>query len=359
MRIATFVLALSFLSALFTGLHAQSQRPNPEKIWKDFSRLPQTLRDELKKSSWWETGKTTATRLDSILHSTRFGSGKSYPLNKSIFEYPTAQVSIQSDFVNYGEWLLQKRVTVTRDAQNRITEAFEEVPDPDFGILQASVKTLFYWHGKSDTQCDSIRSNQWDESTQQWQPALRLYSAFDAQGREVSSETYRYEDGYPVAGVREEFLLDAAGDVTLTRQTLLKDGKWMPLGKVESKFDKQHREITRQEDIAQEADQYVPVRKLTRIFDGKGSLAREERYKWSEATQQWAPLKTISRGADTRNRSEWVMTESYKPNAFFKSRLETFRHKNDDNTDHEIQSAFKADTKKWQVQSETKYYYAQ
>ena len=362
MKIPALALALSILPCLLsTSAHAQSGLPNSEKIWKEISRLPQNLRDDLKESPWQKStaaGKTAAIRLDSTITSTHFGSGKSYPLNKSVFEYPDDRTSVQSDFVNYGQWVLQKRTTLTRDLLNRVTEVLEQEPDPNFGVLQGTVKTNFFWHGKSTAQSDSILSNRWDESDQEWLPALRLYSTFDAQGREISTETYRYNDDLQVTGVREEYQFDGAGDIAQTRQFVLKDGKWAVLGQVESKFDQQHREIARQEDIALRAGQYAPVRKLSRDFDAQGALSGEERYKWNDASKQWAPLKTLSKGVDAKKRSNWTVTESYKPNSFFKNKSETFQRKGDGNIDREVLSAFQADANKWKVLSETQYYYS-
>ena len=361
MSIRTIVLTLSFLATITTSIQAQNGQPNSEKIWKDLSRLPENLRDDLKASAWWKStpaGKTAANRLDSVITSTHFGSGKTYPLNKTVFEYTAPRTSVQSDFVNYGQWILQKRSTVIRDDFNRIKEVLEEEPDPEVGQLQATTKFTFFWRGKSDTECDSIHSNRWDESEQQWLPALRLYSSFGAKGQETATETYRYNEDMQMTGVREEYQFDAAGDVTSIRQFLLKDGKWAVLGKVESSFDQQHREIARQEDIALKANEFVPVRKLSRNYDAQGILTREERSKWNESSKQWVPLKAVGKGVDAKKRSTWTVTESYKPNAFFKSRVETFPRKNDSNTDREVKSAFKTDSNKWEVLSETQYYYS-
>lgn len=362
MKIPALALALACSTCLhISRSHAQSGQPNPEKIWKEISRLPENLRDDLKESPWQKStpsGKTAAIRLDSAITSTHFGSGKSYPLNKSVFQYPTDRTSVQSDFVNYGQWVLQKRTTLTRDELNRVTEVLEEEPEPNFGTLQATAKTTFFWHGKSTAHSDSILANRWDDAEQEWVPALRLYSTFDAQGREKATETYRYSEELQVTGVREEYQFDAAGDIAQTRQFLLKDGQWAVLGQVESQFDQQHHETARQEEIALRADQYAPVRKLSRTFDAQGTLSREERYKWNGTSKQWVPLKTLSKGADTKKRSNWTVTESYKPNAFFKNKSETFQRKGDNNTDREVMSAFQADAGKWKVLSETQYYYS-
>ncbi len=361
MSIQTIALTLSFLATITASTQAQNVQPNSEKIWKDLSRLPENLRDDLKESAWWKStpgGKAAATRLDSVITTTHFGSGKSYPLNKSVFEYTSPRMSVQSDFVNYGQWMLQKRTSVTRDELNRITEVLQEEPDPDFGGFQATTKLAIFWHKKSDTQSDSILSNRWDEPEQQWLPVLRLYSSFDPQGRETATETYRYNDDLQMTGIREEYQFDAASNVTSIRQFLLKDGKWAVLGKVESAFDQQHRETARQEDIALKANEFVPVRKLSRNYDAQGTLTREERSKWNESSKQWVPLKAVGKGVDAKKRSTWTITESYKPNAFFKNRVETFQRKNDSNTDREVKSAFKTDSNKWQVLSETQYYYS-
>ncbi|MCC6463010.1 MAG: hypothetical protein IT260_21250 [Saprospiraceae bacterium] len=358
----TFFLILSLF--LFAGLlpeaSAQTGRPNPEKIWKDLSRLPQNLRDDLKKTDWWKNAdaeKSAAVRLDSTVKYSSFSAGKPYPLNKSTFEHPSAGKTIQSDFVNYGEWVPQKRTTISRDAQSRVVEVLEEEPDAS-GAFQPAAKLNFYWHGSSDRQCDSIFSSRWDDQWQQWLPEYRLLSVFDAQGRETATETYRFVEGMQFVGLREEFQLDAAGDATRTQQFLAKEGKWISLGNVESTFDPQHRELTRLESIALGAGKSAPVRKLRRTYNSAGQLTLEERAKWNEADQQWAPLKSISAGTDVKKRMDWSITDSHKPNATFQSKVETFRRNNSNSPDHELHSSYMPKTKSWQVVADIRYYYA-
>lgn len=358
MRTLSLFLLLILSASLQTEINAQS---GAEKIWKDLSRLPQNLRDDLKKSPWWKStagGNTAQTRLDSTIKFSSFNSSKAFPLNKSKFEYPSAMVAVQSDFVNYGQWVLEKRTTITRNGQNRIIEVLEEEPDPLNGVLQPVSRLNLYWHGNSGDRCDSVISSRWDDQWQQWTPAYRLLSFFDAQDRETATETYRYDYGVQVIGIREEYQPDAAGDNAVTRQFLAKDGKWTLLGKVESKFDKQHHETARLEDVALDGDRFASVRRLKRTFDTKGNLALEERFKWNAPSNEWSPLKSISRGYDAKNHSEWAITESYKPNTTFKNKLETFKRKNDENTDREVLSSYADDLKKWQVVSEMRYYYS-
>ncbi len=355
-----FILTLFFV-CLQTDANAQTGQPATERIWKDLTRLPQNLRDDLKKSSWWKnaaSGSSVPVRLDSTVKFTSFNSSKFFPLNKTTFEYPSAKVTIESEFVNYGQWVLEKRTHITSNAQNQVVEVLVEEPDPVGGTMQPLDKLNLYWHDASGSRCDSVLSSHWDDQLQQWTPAYRLSSFFDAQGREVATETYRYEYGAQVIGIREEYQPDAAGDNTVTRQFLAKDGKWILLGKVESKFDKQHNETARQEDVAVDANQFAPVRKLRRTFDTHGKLTLEERFKWNGPSNEWSPLKSISKGADGKNNSEWVVTESYKPNTSFKNKLEIFRRKNDGNTDHELLSTYMDDSKKWKVVSEIRYYYS-
>ncbi len=358
MKATSLVFVFSLLAGLTAGVQAQTGRPSTERIWKDLSRLPQTLRDELKKSSWWKSTPAGPVRLDSVLTLTHFSNGEFYPLNKTTYEYTAAGASVQSDYVNYGQWVLQKRTKISRDPQQRIVEVIEEEPDPTTGAFQPSTRLNFYWHGKSDSQCDSVLTSQWDDQWQQWEPADRLLSFFDAKGRETATETYRYTEGFQGIGIREEYQYDASGDIAFTRQLLWKNGAWALLGKVESKFDPQHHETARQEDIAQGAKRFASVRKLNRSFDEKGKLTREERFKWNESSKSWAPLKTITKGANPDTRSEWTNTESYKPNAYFQSKVETFRRRNDDLVDREVQSTLHPDSKNWQVLSETRYFYS-
>lgn len=361
MKFAPFLLFLCFAATTPTESSAQTTPLNTERIWKDLSRLPQNLRDDLKKTTWWrnaEASRSASVRLDSTVKHTSFSSGKTYPLNKSQFEYPAAGKMIQSDFVNFGEWVLQKRSTLTRDAQNRVVEVVEEEPNPDEGGFQPAQKLQFYWRGTSSTQCDSILASTWDEQWQQWLPAYRLISFFNAQGRETATETYRYTDGAQAVGVREEFLFDATGDITTTKQFIAKAGKWAELGRVESKFDQQHHETARQESVVEANGHYAPIRKLRRTYDAQGHMTLEERSKWSAETKDWAPLKAITTGSDVRNRSDWTITESFKPNGNFQSKVETFKRPADDNPDREVQSSLQAKSKKWQVVSETRYFYS-
>lgn len=361
MKKVAFTLSLSLLFCFVIEAGAQAGRPDPERIWKNLSRLPQNLRDDLKKTELWkntEVVKSGNIRLDSTVKYTSFNSGKTFPLNKSIFEYPAAGTVVQSDYVNYGEWVLQKRSTLTLDAQMRAVEMLEEEPDPSGGGLQATTKLNFYWHGKSNTQCDSIFSAVWDDQWQQWIPSYKLYSFFDAQNRESATETYRYAEGVQIVGIREEYQFDAAGDATITRQFIAKDGKWAELGKVESTFDKLHRETARREDILLDGGSVAPVRKLRRNYDAQGNLTLEERAKWNESSREWAPLKSVSRGYDAKKRMEWTTTESYKTNANFQSKVEIFKRRNDEHPEREVHSGYIPKSKSWQVQAETRYYYS-
>ena len=126
MRTLSLFLRVLLFAGLQTEIHAQS---GTEKIWKDLTRLPQNLRDDLKKSPWWKNtagGNTAQIRLDSTVKFTSFNGSKAFPLNKSRFEYPSSLVTVQSDFVNYGLWVLEKRTTITRNGQNRVVEVLEE-----------------------------------------------------------------------------------------------------------------------------------------------------------------------------------------------------------------------------------------
>ncbi len=361
MRTLSLFLQVILFISLHTSINAQTGQPNAEKIWKELTRLPQNLRDDLKKLPWWKStagGNTAETRLDSTIKFSSFNGSKAFPLNKSKFEYPSAMVAVQSDFVNYGQWVLEKRTTITRNGHNQIIEVLEEEPDPVNGVLQPLGRLNFYWHDNSDNRCDSVISSHWDDQWQQWTPAYRLLSVFDAQGRETATETYRYDYGVQVIGIREEYQPDAAGDNAVTQQFLAKDGKWTLLGKVESKFDKQHNETARLEDVVVEGDRFASVRRVKRTFDTKGKLTLEERFKWNGPSNEWAPLKSISKGIDAKNHAEWAITESYKPNTSFKNKLETFKRKNDETTDREILSTYVDDLKKWKVVSEIRYYYS-
>lgn len=362
MKFVSFCLSMFFLSGLLAEVNAQTGRPPAtEKIWKDLSRLPQNLRDDLAKSSWWKSSPGTsalAGRLDSVIKLSHFNKDKYYPINKTKLEYPSASSTVQSDFVNYGEWVLQKRTTLSFDDKKRITEVLEEEPDPNSGFFQPGTKWNLFWHGDSDSRCDSMISSRWDDQWQQWTPGTRLISVYDARDREIATETYRYDEGFQAIGIREEFQFDASGDNTLTRQFLAKDGKWTLLGKVESVFDKQHHEIARQEDVALDGGKFAAVRKLRRNFDAQGKLTLEERFKWNDSSSEWSPLKTISKGANDKNNSDWTETESYKPNVYFKNRVERFKRPGDKKTDREVFSTLQPDGKTWQVTTEIRYYYA-
>lgn len=361
MKNSCLVLTLFLLSGQLSNLHAQTGRGSTERVWKDISRLPATLRDDLKKSPWWHStplGMAAPERLDSFIVFTHFSKDELYPLNKTTFNYLAAGKTVQSDYVNYGQWVLTRRTSIARDAQHRIVEVFEEEPDPAIGALQPAAKLNFYWHGESDSHCDSILSSQWDDQWQQWVPASRLLSVFNAKDREIATETYRFNEGFQSLGIREEYQYDPAGDITLTRQFLLKNGVWTLLGKVESKFDAQHHEIARQEDIAQGAKRYASVRKLNRNFDDNGNLALEERFKWNEAIKGWAPLKTITKGSDAVTHADWSVIESFKPNAHFKSKQELYKRPDGRTAEREVQSALTDESKTWQMLSETRYFYS-
>jgi hypothetical protein len=361
MKATFFLLPLFLCMGLMTETSAQTGRPNPEKVWKDISRLPENLRDDIKKNSWWKNAATyraTGIRLDSTIKFTSFNGTDVYPLNKSKLEYPATTKIVQSDFVNYGVWVPQKRYTLSLDAQKRVVEVLEEEPEPGTGAFLPAAKTNLYWHGKSDVQLDSVVGGAWDDQWQQWIPAFRLYSSYDAEGHETATETYRYAEGIQLAGIREEYQLDAEGNPATTQQFLAKDGKWTPLGKVTSGFDKQHHETTRQEDILLDADKTAPVRKLKRTYDAQGRLTLEERFKWNEPSREWAPLKTLSAGYDAKKHSEWLMTESFKANSNFKGRVEVFHRAKDGNPEKELHSSFLPETGVWQVVSDTQYYYS-
>ena len=347
---------LFLFAGFLTQAQAQTGRPSTEKIWKDLSRLPQNLRDELKKSSWWKN--STAVKLDSTIKMTHFNKGKSYPLNKTTFTHPSPRVTVQSDYVNYGQWILEKRTTVTFDSENRIADVLVEEPESNTGVLQPSAQQIFFWHSHSNTQLDSVYANAWDEQWQQWTPDTRLLSFYDAQGRETASETYRFDGGFSTIGVREEYEVNAAGDVPMTRQFLAKDGKWVLLGKVTSEYDAQHHETARQEEVSVDGTKFSAVRKLRRTYDADGNLTLEERFKWNESANNWAPLKSITKGANAKARSEWAITESYKANANFKTREEKFMRPKDENLNREVQSMYNDTSKSWKTVSETRYYYS-
>ena len=358
-------LCLLLCCGVLTETSGQTGYPNTEKIWKNLSRLPHTLRDDLAKAPWWQStpggDNPGATRLDSTVKFSSFNNNSTlFPLNKTEFTYPAPRQTVQSDFVNYGQWVLLKRATITRDAQNRIVSVMEEEPDSESGALAPATKLNFFWHGDSGTACDSVFSATWDEQSQQWTPTMRLYSVFDAKNQEIATETYRFEDGFQTIGIREEYEFDQRGDVTGTRQFAANNGQWTLLGKVNSTFDAQHHEISRQEDIAVEANRFMAARKLQRRFNEQGKVVLEERFKWNEAKTNWTPLKTISAGVDAKHHSEWSVTESFTKavGSSYKTRSETFKRRNDDRTEREVSYSLQPKSEKWQVASETRFYYS-
>ncbi len=365
MKAPLLLCCLLLCCAAFTPVSGQTGQPSTEKIWKNLSRLPHTLRDDLSKAAWWQStpggDNAGVARLDSTVKSSSFNNSTTlFPLNKTEYVYPAPRQTVQSDFVNYGQWVLLKRTTITRDAQNRIVGVVEEEPDSESGALTPMTKLDFFWHGNSGTACDSVRSATWDEQSQQWTPAMRLYSIFDAKNQEIATETYRFEEGFQTIGIREEYEFDQRGDVTGTRQFAANNGQWTLLGKVHSTFDAQHHEISRQEDIAVDANRFTAARKLQRRFNEQGKVVLEERFKWNEAKTNWTPLKTIASGADAKHRSEWSVTESFTKavGASYKTKSETFKRRDDDRTERAVSYSLQPKSEKWQVASETRYYYS-
>jgi hypothetical protein len=353
------LLPFCLMIALLNVAGAQNTKPNPEKVWKDLSRLSQNLRDDLKKAPWWKCSSLnqSTSRLDSTIKFSRVNVDQLIPLNKTKFEYQDDNSIVMSDYVNFGQWVLQKRTTVVRDARSRITGVTEEEPGPNGSDFQWSNKLSFYYHGDSDAQCDSILSSHWDESSQQWAPAYRLAYTFNAQNHEAVTETNRYDEGFQTISVREENEFDDHGNPYLIHQYLMKDGKWEHLGNVNSTFDKDGRETIRIEAITIGPEKFVPIRRLNRTFDLKGGMS-EQRFKFNTAGNKWDPLKTITKGKDETNGQDWVVTETFRPGSSFKNKVETFWRPQEMQPGREVHSTYQSDAKKWRITAETRYYYA-
>ena len=357
MRIPTYLLTALLVAVALNGLYGQTGEPSTERIWKDISRLPHALRDDISSASWW-TNSSEAIRLDSTVKYSNFSNARLLPLNKTVYAYPGAGKTVQSDFVNYGLWVLEKRTTITRDPQGRIVDVLEELADMNTDAAQPSTKITFFWHGNSATQSDSIISSAWDEQWQQWVPAARLYSFFNGQNQETATETYRYEEGFQVIGIREEYEFDVHDNVSGIRQFLLKDGKWTLLGKVQSMFDEKRHEISRLEEIAVGDNRFAAVRKLSRKYDAEGQLSVEERFKWNNSKSAWTPLKTIKAGIDNKHDTEWTIVESYTKSAsVYKTKEEKIKRRKDKYLEREVNYTFQPASEKWQEVSEIRYYY--
>ncbi len=161
-----------------------------------------------------ERGSTL--QLDSIVLFNNYTAVDSVAMGKIVFEYPSAQVSVQTEYENAGDWQPVSRSTQKTDALGRTVEAFGEGFDSDAGVWAPESRLKSYPHGNSLVETDSFILSVWDETSASWQVAIQNETSYDDQGRPVAIFTHFTQLFGQEFSFLDELSYNAAGDNDLT-----------------------------------------------------------------------------------------------------------------------------------------------
>jgi hypothetical protein len=295
-------------------------------------------------------------RLDSTVVYTGYAIGPdSFPLEKTIFDYPAADVTVGTEYVNFNDWSPNTRATQKQDNLGRLVEMYGEFYDTDTDSWQPESKMRAYPHGNLMTGQDSLLVEIWDADAEIWVTTLRVVTTFDAQNRPISTYTFTNFAG-PEIALLDTFYYDANGDNYLTEQSIFEDGNWAVFSRIESVFS-QHREIRRTTSAVAAPGTYFPTNMEETTYNAAGNPVLIESSDFDFFTNKWVLTEKIERGYDSQNRLVYIQTEDYTTNGPAPNRFD-YTYLDGLHLALETYSEKDPATQQWAVLDRTYYFYS-
>ena len=301
------VLAAGWGLLLAASLHAQNQTTLPPTVQQHLKtgapqRLAQLERllKPVQPAGVQERGG--APRLDSVVLFSNYTAVDSFAQSKTVFEYPSAQLTVQTEYVNAGDWLPFNRTTQKTDALGRTTEALGEAYDPDAGVWVPESRVQGYPHGSSLTLVDSFTLSVWDETSATWQVAIHNETSFDNQDRPVAIFTHFAQLFGSEFSFLDELSYNAEGDNDLTIQSVEEQGEWTPFTRIERAFD-QHREVLSTSYAIADSTTFIPQNKTETEYTPAGQTGVVRDYTWDFMADEWLLEQTTGYLYDDEGRT--------------------------------------------------------
>lgn len=309
------------------------------------------------------TGKRTGVterggipQLDSTVLYTGYSIGPdSFPLEKAVFEYPAADITVSTEYVNFNDWSPNTRSTQKQDNLGRLLEMYGEYYDTDKENWESESRMRAYPHGNSMTAQDSLVVEIWDADASAWITTLRVTTTFDAQNRPISTYTFTNFAG-PEIALLDTFYYDANGDNYLTEQSIFENGNWAVFSRIESVFS-QHREIRRTTSAVAAPGTYFPTNMEETTWNAAGNPVLIESSDFDFFTNKWVLTEKIERGYDSQNRLIFIQTEDYTTNGPVPNRLD-YAYLDGSFLAEETYSEQDAATQQWVILDKTFYFYS-
>jgi len=302
------------------------------------------------------TDRGGAPQLDStVLYSGYSLGNDTFPLEKNVFEYPSTDVTVTTEFVFFDEWFPNSRATQKQDNLGRLLEMHGEVFDTDTETWQPESRMHVYPHGNSMVAYDSIRLEIWDADAAIWTTTLRTITAYDAHNRPTATYTYTNFAG-PEIALLDTFQYNASGDNHLTEQSILENGVWTVYNRIESVFS-QNREIRRTTSAVAGPGTFFPTNTVETTYDAAGNPVLVQSSDFDFFTNEWVLIEKVERGYDSQNRLVFIKTENYATLAPAANRLD-YSYLDGQHLAVEVYSEKDTATQQWVVRDKTYYFYS-
>jgi len=295
-------------------------------------------------------------QLDSTVLYTGYSDGPdSFPLEKTVFEYPAADITVSTEYVDPGVWTPNTRATQKRDNLGRLTQMLGEYYDSDTETWQPESRMRNYPHGNSLTMQDSLLVEVWNADMAEWFITLRVATTFDAQNRPTSTHTFTNFAG-PEIILLDTFHYDANGDNNLTEQSIFEDGAWAPYNRIESVFS-QHREIRRTTSAVAAPGTYFPTNMEETTYNAAGNPVLAQSFDFDFFTNQWVLTEKTGRGYDNQNRLTFIQTEDFTTFGPPPNRVD-YTYLDGSHLAVEVYSAKNEAIQQWVILDKTYYFYS-
>lgn len=240
------------------------------------------------------------------------GTDDSIAFQRTIFEYPSSSLEIQTDaqFDN-DNWLTLSRSNITRDNQKRITEVLSEAFDEEKGGFVPDSKAIAYPHEDDQTLVDSFYVYGWDTLAMDWLLLFYNLNKYDAQDRLVETIASFDYLGQPLL-IKDVHTYDVNGDNTLIETFALFGGAEIPTEKQELSY--QNHQLEQVVTFAQDgAGGFFPELKITYAYTSFGQQAQVNSYAWSLDANDWVQTEGDTYEYDNAERLKSRENVIYNP----------------------------------------------
>lgn len=259
------------------------------------------------------TGRGGAQQLDSTVLFTNFLLNDSFPQSKSVFNYPSSQLSVVTEYDNVGGWQPGARSAQKTDGLGRTIEVLGEIIDPNApGVWIPESRLLSAPHGNSKTLTDSFSLATWDPATAKWTTVISSSTSFDDQDRPAAIFTHFADLFGQEISLMDELYYDANGDNHLTIESILEQGEWLPFTRIETAYA-QHRDTASISYAIIDDETFVPQNKSETEYTPTGQIGIIRNYAWDFAADGWTLEQNIGYLYDNDDRVTSLVTDIPDP----------------------------------------------